>query len=79
MSFLVNKDLVANSPTTWADLKKPEYANQFALAGDPRAANQAIAAVHASGLATGAKAGADAGTAGLNFFAELNKAEISCR
>jgi putative spermidine/putrescine transport system substrate-binding protein len=74
LSFLVNKDLVPNAPTSFADLKKPEYANQFALAGDPRAANQAISGVHAAGLATGAKAGADAGKAGLAFFAELNKA-----
>ncbi len=74
LSFIVNKDLVTTSPATWADLQKPEYANQFALAGDPRAANQAISAVHAAGLATGAKAGADAGAAGLKFFADLNKA-----
>src|SRR6476646_8756962 len=74
LSFLVNDDLVKNAPKTWADLMKPEYANQFALAGDPRAANQAISAVHAAGLSTGAKAGADAGAAGLKFFADLNKA-----
>jgi putative spermidine/putrescine transport system substrate-binding protein len=74
LAFLVNKDLVANSPTTWADLKKPEYANQFALAGDPRVANQAIQSVYAAGLASGGTAGADAGTKGLAFMAELNKA-----
>ena len=37
MSFIVNKDLVANTPADWADLTKPEYAGQVALAGDPRA------------------------------------------
>ena len=74
LSFLVNTDLVSTPPTSWADLKKPEYANAFALAGDPRAANQAISGVHAAGLATGAAAGAAAGEAGLAFFAELNKA-----
>src|SRR3954466_6710057 len=74
LSFVVNDDLVKNAPKTWADLQKPEYANQFALAGDPRAANQAISAVHAAGLSTGAKPGADAGAAGLKFFADLNKA-----
>ncbi|MBS0564596.1 MAG: ABC transporter substrate-binding protein [Proteobacteria bacterium] len=73
MSFLVNKDLVANPPADWADLLKPEYKGQVALAGDPRASNQAILAVHAAGLSTGAKAGADAGKAGLEFFAKLNK------
>jgi len=35
LSFIVNDDLVKNAPKTWADLMKPEYANQFALAGDP--------------------------------------------
>ncbi len=74
MSFLVNKDLVANTPTDWADLLKPEYAGQVALAGDPRASNQAILAVHAAGLGKGAAAGEAAGKAGLDYFAELNKA-----
>lgn len=74
MSLLVNKDLVANTPTDWADLLKPEYAGQVALAGDPRASNQAILGVLAAGMAQGAAAGKDAGEAGLNYFAELNKA-----
>lgn len=74
MSFLVNKDLVANTPKDWADLLKPEYAGQVALAGDPRASNQAILGVLAAGMATGAAAGKDAGEAGLKYFAELNKA-----
>lgn len=74
MSFLVNKDLVENTPKDWADLLKPEYAGQVALAGDPRASNQAILGVLAAGMATGAAAGKDAGEAGLNYFAEMNKA-----
>jgi putative spermidine/putrescine transport system substrate-binding protein len=74
MSMIVNKDLVANTPADWADLLKPEYAGQVALAGDPRASNQAILGVLAAGLASGAKAGKDAGEAGLKYFAELNKA-----
>jgi putative spermidine/putrescine transport system substrate-binding protein len=73
MGFLVNKDLVPNTPADWADLLKPEYKGQVALAGDPRASNQAILAVHAAGLGKGAKAGEAAGKAGLEFFAELNK------
>ena len=74
MSFLVNKDLVANTPADWADLLKPEYAGQVALAGDPRASNQAILGVLAAGLSKGAAAGEEAGKAGLDYFAELNKA-----
>ncbi|MCY1669287.1 ABC transporter substrate-binding protein [Rhizobium sp. SL86] len=74
MSLLVNKDLVKTSPKDWADLMKPEYAGQVALAGDPRASNQAILGVLAAGMASGAKAGKDAGEAGLKYFADLNKA-----
>jgi putative spermidine/putrescine transport system substrate-binding protein len=74
MSFLVNKDLVANTPADWSDLMKPEYAGQFALAGDPRASNQAILGVLSAGLASGAAAGEAAGKAGLEFFKGLNGA-----
>ena len=74
MSFLVNKDLVENVPQDWADLLKPEYAGQVALAGDPRASNQAILAVLAAGMSTGAAPGEAAGKAGLDFFKQLNDA-----
>ena len=74
LSFQVNTDIVKTVPKDWADLLKPEYANTVALAGDPRASNQAILAVAAAGASTGAKAGADAGTAGLKYFADMNKA-----
>jgi putative spermidine/putrescine transport system substrate-binding protein len=74
MSFMVNKDLVKETPTDWADLMKPDYAGQVALAGDPRASNQAILAVLAAGMSSGAKAGKDSGDAGLKYFADLNKA-----
>ena len=74
LSFMVNKDLVKDAPKDWADLLKPEFANSVALAGDPRASNQAIQAVYAAGLSTGAAAGKDAGTAGLDFFKKLNAA-----
>ena len=74
LSFAVNTDIVKELPADWSDLLKPEFANSVALAGDPRASNQAIFGVHAAGLASGAAAGAAAGEAGLNFFAELNKA-----
>lgn len=74
LSFAVNTDIVKTLPTDWSDLLKPEYAASVALAGDPRASNQAIFGVHAAGLASGAAAGEAAGEAGLKFFAELNKA-----
>lgn len=74
LAFEVNADLVKNPPQDWADLLKPEYKNMVALAGDPRASNQAIQAVYAAGLSAGAKTAADAGKQGLDFFAKLNKA-----
>ncbi len=74
LSFAVNKDIVTESPADWADLLKPEYANSVALAGDPRASNQAILGVYAAGLAAGGAAGAEAGQKGLDYFAEMNKA-----
>ncbi|MFN3970678.1 MAG: ABC transporter substrate-binding protein [Gemmobacter sp.] len=74
MAFGINKDLVQNNPTSWEDLKKPEYANSFALTGDPRASNQAILAILSAGLSTGAEPGADTGAKGLELLAEINKA-----
>jgi putative spermidine/putrescine transport system substrate-binding protein len=74
LAMMVNKDLVKDAPKDWADLLKPEYANAVALAGDPRSSNQAIQAVYAAGLSTGAAAGEAAGTAGLDFFKKLNAA-----
>jgi putative spermidine/putrescine transport system substrate-binding protein len=74
MSFAVNTDLVENVPTSFADLLKPEYAGMVALAGDPRASNQAILGIMAAGIARGAEPGADGAAAGLQFFKELNDA-----
>ncbi len=73
LAFEVNKDIVQNVPQDWPDLLGDEFRNAVALAGDPRAANQAIQGVYAAGLASGAAAGAAAGEAGLKYFAELNK------
>lgn len=74
LSFQVNTDIVKEVPKDWADLLKPEYANSVALAGDPRASNQAILAVGAAGVSAGGTYGAAAGEAGLKYFADLNKA-----
>ena len=74
LAFEVNTDIIKTVPQDWADLLGADYKNGVALAGDPRASNQAIQGVYAAGLAGGAAAGAPAGEAGLKFFADLNKA-----
>ncbi len=74
LSFQVNADVVKTAPQDWADLLKPEYANSVALAGDPRASNQAILAVYAAGLSVTGGDASKAGEAGLKFFSDLNKA-----
>ncbi|MBD8662751.1 ABC transporter substrate-binding protein [Rhizobium sp. CFBP 8752] len=74
LAFMVNKDLVKESPKDWKDLLKSDYANAVALAGDPRAANQAVQGVYAAGLSAAKGDAAKAGEEGLKFFAELNKA-----
>jgi len=72
LAFAVNTDVVSNVPQDWADLLKPEYAGQVALAGDPRLSNQAILSVMAASIANDGTA-ADAAP-GLQFFADLNQA-----
>ncbi|WP_315925319.1 ABC transporter substrate-binding protein [Mesorhizobium sp. SP-1A] len=72
LSFMVNKDLVKTPPADWSDLLKPDYANSVALAGDPRASNQAIQGVYAAGLGSGATDAASAAEKGLAFFKDLN-------
>lgn len=73
LAFMVNKDLVKESPKDWKDLLKSDYANAVALAGDPRSANQAVQGVYAAGLSAAKGDAAKAGEEGLKFFAELNK------
>ncbi len=72
LAFEVNTSVQPNVPNDWADLLKPEYKGQVALAGDPRASNQAIFSVYASALANGGSL--DDAQPGLDFFAELNAA-----
>jgi putative spermidine/putrescine transport system substrate-binding protein len=71
LAIEVNTDVVTNVPQDWADLLKPEYKGQVALAGDPRTSNQAIQSVYAAGLSRTGDLGT-AAQAGLEFFAELN-------
>jgi putative spermidine/putrescine transport system substrate-binding protein len=74
LTLQVNADLVKKMPTDWSDLLAADYKNAVALAGDPRASNQAIQAVFAAGLSIAKGDVAKAGEAGLKFFADLNKA-----
>ncbi len=72
MAIEVNKSVVKNVPQDWADLLKPEYKGQIALAGDPRKSSQAINAVYAVAMANGGTP--DNAAAGLEFFKKLNAA-----
>jgi putative spermidine/putrescine transport system substrate-binding protein len=74
LAFQVNSDIVKTLPQDWSDLLKEDYKNAVALAGDPRASNQAIQAVYAAGLSQASGDAAKAGEAGLKFFSDLNKA-----
>jgi len=74
MSFAVNKDIVKTVPTDWSDLLKPEFKGAVSLPGDPRGANEAIQAVYAAGMSVTGNKPAEAGAAGLKFFADVNKA-----
>jgi putative spermidine/putrescine transport system substrate-binding protein len=70
--FQVNSDLVDDIPTDWADLLDPKYNGQIALAGDPRASNQAAQTVYAASIANGGSlSNVDPG---LEYFKQLNEA-----
>jgi putative spermidine/putrescine transport system substrate-binding protein len=72
LAFEVNTAVVKNVPKDWADLLKPEYKGQVALAGDPTVSNQAISGVWASGFGDGGSL--DSAQEGLDFFKKLNDA-----
>lgn len=69
----VNKDIVTEVPTSFADLKKSEYANSVAIPGDPRTGNSTMMTVYGAGIAAGAEGGAEAAAAGTAFFKELKE------
>lgn len=73
LSFAVNANIVKNVPQDWADLLKPEYKGQVAMAGDPRLSNQAIQTVEAAALANGGSL--DNVQPGLDYFKKLNDAK----
>jgi len=69
LAFEVNTAVVSNVPQDWPDLLKPEYKNSVALAGDPRASNQAIQTVYAAALANGGSL--DDAQPGLEFWKQV--------
>jgi putative spermidine/putrescine transport system substrate-binding protein len=71
MVFEVNTDVVTDVPQDWADLLDEKYEGQVALAGDPRASNQAAQTVYAAALANGGDL--DNIQPGLDFFKQLNE------
>lgn len=70
LSFMVNKDVVANTPQDWADLLKEEYKGQVAFSADPRTSNQGALTVLAAGLTNGGSL--NDVDAGIELFAQLN-------
>lgn len=72
LAMEVNSDVVKNVPADWADLLKPEYKGQFALAGDPRASAQAQMSVFAAAIYNGGSL--DDVKPGLDFFKKVNDA-----
>lgn len=71
MVLEVNSDVVKDIPQTYKDLLDPKYKNQVALAGDPRASNQAAQSVYAAALANGGSL--DNIQPGLDFFKKMNE------
>ncbi len=71
MVLEINTDIVKEVPASYKDLLDPKYKGQIALAGDPRASNQAAQSVYAASLANGGSL--DNIQPGLDFFAQLNK------
>ena len=66
LAFEVNTAVQPAVPNDWADLTGEAYRDQIALAGDPRASNQAIQTVYASALANGGSL--DDAAPGLDFW-----------
>ena len=71
MAIGTNTGLVKKAPTSFADLKDPQYKGQIALNGDPRKTGAGLAAVMAASLANGGSF--DDIMPGIKFFSELKK------
>jgi putative spermidine/putrescine transport system substrate-binding protein len=71
MVLEVNTEVVKELPQSYKDLLDPKYKGQVALAGDPRASNQAAQSVYAAALANGGSL--DDIQPGLDFFKQMNE------
>ncbi len=71
LAFAVNSDIFPEAPQSFADLKKPEFANSVAVIGDPRTGNSTMMTVYAAGIAEGGTAGGDALNRGIDYFKGL--------
>jgi len=71
MVLEINADVVKELPTSFMDLLDAKYNGQVAIAGDPRASNQAAQTVYAAAIANGGTL--DNLQPGLDFFKEMNK------
>jgi len=69
MAIGTNTTIVKNAPSSFADLKKPEYKGLVSLNGDPRQSGAAFNAVVAASLANGGSF--DDIIPGIKYFAEL--------
>jgi ABC-type Fe3+ transport system substrate-binding protein len=72
ISIGCNQSVVPNCPTSFADLRKPEYAGKVALNGNPTQAAAAFGGVWAAALANGGSLD-DIGP-GIDFFKQLKDA-----
>ncbi|MGF7239559.1 MAG: ABC transporter substrate-binding protein [Frankia sp.] len=72
VSIAYDAKTVKTAPTSFADLKKPEYKNKIALNGDPTQTGASFAAVYAAALANGGSF--DNILPGIQYFADLKKA-----
>ncbi len=71
IAFVINKKLVKNSPTSWADLLKPEYKNSVVYL-DPRSTGVGQVSVIAAAYGRGGSI--DNLKPGIDFLGELHKA-----
>jgi putative spermidine/putrescine transport system substrate-binding protein len=69
LAFETNLAVQPEPPNDWSDLVDPRFANQIALAGDPRVSNEAIQTVFASALANGGSL--DDAQPGLDFWRQV--------